>query len=425
MAGKMEPLPGTSDVWAPETAEWVKLENAAREVFSRYGYGELRTPIFERTAVFVRSIGDQTEVVQKEMYTFEDRGGRSLTLRPEGTAGVMRAIVNQGLAEGVEKRVFYMGPMFRGERPAAGRKRQFHQIGGEAVGRCSPVLDAECMAMLMHYLERIGVGQTRLLLNTRGTAEDRPAVCAGLADHFRPRIAEMCEDCQRRLETNVWRILDCKNEACRHGAATAPEIPGLLGETSRSFFAAVCRALDRLGVAYEADPKLVRGLDYYEHTVFEVVCDGENLGAQNAVAGGGRYRIELPGVKNAVPGVGFAAGVERLLLARGVLPGGEAMGLGEVDVYVAGLGEAGTVAGLELAQRLRRADWRVLAETEGRSLKAQLRTADKSGAGYVFILGEQELATGTVACKCLADSRQQVWKAEEAVECFRKWTKDI
>jgi len=319
MAAKMEPLPGTADIWEPETRQWVLLETVAREIFPRYGYGELRTPMFERTELFVRGIGDQTEVVQKEMYTFEDRGGRSLTLRPEGTAGIMRAIASQGLAEGEEKRVFYLGPMFRGERPAAGRRRQFHQVGVEAVGRNTPAMDAENIVMLMDYLEALEIPALRLLLNSRGTVADRALISRELQACFRPRQHDLCEDCRRRIDGNVWRVLDCKNPGCQAVIAAAPAIPELLSPESRRFFDQVCAVLAELGVAFEIAPRLVRGLDYYEHTVFEVICEGEHLGAQNAVAGGGRYSISLPGGGRPVAGVGFAAGMERLLLARGAI----------------------------------------------------------------------------------------------------------
>ena len=414
MSGQLEPLPGTSDIWEPEASQWVALENAARTVFSRYGYGELRTPIFERTDVFVRGIGDETEVVQKEMYTFEDRGGRSLTLRPEGTAGVMRAMANQGVGEGVERRVFYMGPMFRGERPAAGRRRQFHQIGVEAVGRVSPLMDAENIAMLADFLRTAGIPESRILLNTRGTAEDRPQVAAALREHFAPRLESLCEDCRRRLEGNIWRILDCKVPGCQPAIAAAPAIPDLLGEASKTFFKAVCETLDGLGVSYVIEPRLVRGLDYYEHTVFEVTSDVPSLGAQTAIAGGGRYRVGLPGINEPVAGVGFAAGVERLLLARGWTEQ-PAAGLGAVDVYVGGLGRVGLVAGMKLAAAIRQAGCRVLAEVEERSLKAQMRTANKVGAKVVLVQGGSELAAGTVLCKSMADSVQEMVPVTEAV----------
>lgn len=398
-----EPLPGTSDIWMPEVQEWLALERAAHDVFPRYGYYEVRTPIMERTDVFVRGLGGETEVVQKEMYTFDDRGGRSVTLRPEGTAGVMRAIAEHGLNPGEEQRVFYIGPMFRGERPAKGRKRQFHQIGVEAVGRCTPGQDAECIAMLVHFLAEVGVGDAKVKLNTRGTAEDRPAVDAALRDYFRTHASGMCEDCQRRVEGNVWRMLDCKNDPCQPVINGAPHILDLLSPASQAFFAEVCAHLDAMGVAYEVSHRLVRGLDYYEHTVFELSHHG--LGAQDALAGGGRYKIFLPGAKQPVEGVGYACGMERLLLAR------EALGVkSPVDlrpqVYVAGLGAAGVKAGLGIASGLRRAGFRVLAETGERSMKAQMRAANRCEARLTIIVGDNELARGVAVVKSMAEGTQ-------------------
>ncbi|MBT3287043.1 MAG: histidine--tRNA ligase [Victivallales bacterium] len=405
MASSTEPLPGTSDLWEPEVSDWRVLEDAARRVFGAYGYGELRPPIFERTDVFVRSIGTETEVVQKEMYTFEDRGGRSLTLRPEGTAGVIRAVANRGIGQGEEKRVFYMGPMFRGERPAAGRRRQFHQIGAEAVGPLDPVLDAECIAMFVQFLDEVGVTGSRVQLNTRGLGQDRAQVSAALREFFSPRIGEMCEDCQRRLDTNVWRMLDCKNEACQTIVIDAPKMIDLVCDESREFFSRVCGTLDGLGVDYELAPRLVRGLDYYIHTVFEVTHSG--LGAQDALAGGGRYTIVPPGGKKPLAGVGFAAGMERLLMARASL-GLETTEGTEADVYVVSLGADAVTPGLALAQCLRQSglDLRVRAETAGRSMKAQMRTANRLGARLVLIQGENELAEGVVLCKSMASSDQ-------------------
>ncbi|MFW5996724.1 MAG: histidine--tRNA ligase [Lentisphaeria bacterium] len=421
MAGKVKPLPGTADLWEPEVQEWLFLENKAREVLHCYGYGEVRTPILEKTDLFVRGLGDETEVVQKEMYTFEDRGGRSITLRPEGTAGIMRAIANVGLSQGEEKRVFSIGPMFRGERPAAGRRRQFHQIGVEAVGRCTPVMDAESIVMLLDYLAAVDITDTRLLLNTRGTAEDRKEVAPALEKYFRGHIETMCSDCQRRLEGNVWRILDCKNEECQPIIQNAPAIPELLGSDSKKFFEEVCRFLDRLGVSYELEPRLVRGLDYYEQTVFEVIHEGENLGAQNAVAGGGRYRISLPGSEKHISGVGFALGMERLMLARAPeLVGTEPAGMGKIDIFVGGKGENARVENLKLARELRENRYRVLVESENRSLKAQFRTADKVGATVVLLQAESELAKNVVACRNMDTAEQSECPREKIVD----WVKD-
>ena len=403
MAANTEPLPGTSDLWMPEVQEWLALEKAARDIFPRYGYNELRTPIIERTDVFVRGLGDETEVVQKEMYTFEDRGGRSISLRPEGTAGVMRAIAEHGLNPGEEQRVFYIGPMFRGERPAKGRKRQFHQVGVEAVGRCAPAMDAENIAMLVHFLAGIGIGDAKVKLNTRGTVEDRAAIDAALRLYFQGHAEAMCEDCRRRVAGNVWRILDCKNDLCQSVIEGAPHILDLVGEASRNFFSEVCKHLDAFGIDYEISHRLVRGLDYYEHTIFELTHHG--LGAQDALAGGGRYKIYLPGAKLPVEGVGFACGMERLLLAR------EALGVKSPDdscpqIYVVGLGAEGVLEGLRIAQVLRKAGFRVLAETGERGMRAQMRAANKAGVRFAVIIGENEVASGTASIKDMTTSEQ-------------------
>jgi histidyl-tRNA synthetase len=407
-----EPLPGTADIWEPEVLDWIELEDSARDVFHRYSYCELRTPIFERSDVFIRNLGDETDVVQKEMYSFQDRGGRNLSLRPEGTAGVIRAVAYRGLEQGEEARVFYFGPMFRGERPAAGRRRQFHQMGVEAVGNDSPWMDAECIAMLSHYLERLGIRGSRVMLNTRGTPADRPKVSAALVDYFTPQAPAMCEDCQRRLSTNVWRMLDCKNPACQSIAEQAPKIIDLISEDSRQFFTRVTQGLQDLGVSFELAPRLVRGLDYYIHTVFEVTHPG--LGAQDALAGGGRYRIELPGSKKPVEGIGFAAGMERLLMARASL-GLQAQAKAEADVMILSLGEGALLPGLQLTQQLRqsRNDLRIKADFSGRSLKAQLRGANKAGARLALIRGDNELAQNIVLCRDMHSSEQESVPCDE------------
>ena len=412
MSTATEPLPGTSDIWDPEVLGWAELESITRDILGRYGYQELRTPVFERTEVFVRNLGNETDVVQKEMYTFEDRGGRSLTLRPEGTAGVMRAMANLGLGPGEERRVFYMGPMFRGERPSAGRRRQFHQVGVEAVGCHSPWMDAEVISMLVNYLDALGLNGARVHLNTRGLPEARPAVAEALREYFRPHLSQMCEDCRRRFETNVWRMLDCKQEACHRLALGAPHIAELMGEESRAYFRDVCDGLEKLGVSYEVNPRLVRGLDYYIHTVFEITHPA--LGSDDALAGGGRYRMTMPGSSTPIEGIGFAAGVERLLMTRAGL-GLAPQPLPMADLYLIAAGQEAIPAGLQLAGELRRAGLggRVLADVTGRSLKAQFRSANKSGATKVLILGENELKNGTVTLKEMADGSQRTLSREE------------
>ncbi|MBQ6352999.1 MAG: histidine--tRNA ligase [Lentisphaeria bacterium] len=410
------PPPGTADIFEDEASEWRFLENSAREVFSRYGYGELRTPVFEYTELFQRGLGGETEVVQKEMYTFADRGGRSLTLRPEGTAGVMRALSNTDVLNGVEQRVYYMGPMFRGERPAAGRRRQFHQIGVENVGRCAPLLDAECLAMLRAFLARVGLADAELVINTRGVREDRPAAEKVLREYFSRHIGEMCDDCRTRLERNIWRILDCKQEACGKVIAGAPEYLEYFSAASREYFSEVCRALDALGVEYRVEPRLVRGLDYYVHTVFELTHPA--LGAQTAIAGGGRYELFLPGQNRPVPGVGFAAGVERLLLARQAL---EKTNTAEnAAVYLVGLTPEMRIANLALANKLREAGLKVALELEERSFKAQLRGANRSGARIAVIRGEDEAARGVAVVKNMADGSQCELPADQLFEHIRR-----
>ncbi|MFO7821729.1 MAG: histidine--tRNA ligase [Lentisphaeria bacterium] len=419
MAAKMEPVPGTDDIWEPEVLEWQRLENVARQVFRRYGYGELRTPVFERTDVFVRGIGDETEVVQKEMYTFEDRGGRSLTLRPEGTAGTMRAIANQGIAQGEEKRVFCIGPMFRGERPAAGRKRQFHQISVEAVGKCTPVLDAECITMLVDYLGNIGLTDINIQLNSRGTLEDRQRIAPQLQEFFQKHKKSLCDDCRRRIDTNVWRILDCKNAECQALIEQSPPIPELLSEASKEYFDRVCGLLNALGISYNLNPRLVRGLDYYEHTVFEITSEAEGLGAQNALAGGGRYLINLPGSKKPVQGVGFGIGMERLLLALHPEKR-EPRGMGKVEVFVAGRGEKSQAERMHLAQELREAGVAVVAEHEDRSLKAQFRTANRLEAALVLIQAEEEISKQSVSCKDMRNSEQDECPRDQVLGWVKK-----
>ncbi len=398
------PPPGTADIFPAEALRWQRLESVARAVFSRYGYGELRTPMFEYTEVFQRGLGDDTEVVQKEMYTFLDRGGRSLTLRPEGTAGVMRSLLNTDVLNGVEQRVYYQGSMFRGERPAAGRRREFHQIGVENVGRIAPELDAENIAMLMHFLEELGITGASLRLNTRGVMADRGPAGEMLRAYFLPHLGTMCPDCQTRFQRNIWRILDCKQQACRDVVAGVPDYLAAYSADSRQYFERVLRALDALKVPYEEDRFLVRGLDYYVHTVFEVTHSA--LGGQSAVAGGGRYEVFLPEASRPAPGVGFAAGVERLLMVQDALGAGEIPAEG-ADIYLIGLGEAARMANLSLSAELRRQGLRVELEVEDKSFKAQMRGANRSCARKTLIRGEDELARKMVVLKEMSDGSQQ------------------
>ena len=404
MSTNSAPPPGTGDIFPEEAVSWLALENTARRIFSLYGYGEIRTPVFEYTEVFQRGLGNETEVVQKEMYTFEDRGGRSLTLRPEGTAGVMRALSGTDVMNGVENRVYYIGPMFRGERPSAGRRRQFHQIGVENVGRMAPALDAESIVMLCHFLNEIGASGFKLLLNTRGIQEDRKPAEDALREHFAPRVSSMCEDCRNRLERNVWRILDCKQPECQAHIACAPDGASLFAAPSREYFDKVCTILSSQNIDFTVDPRLVRGLDYYVHTVFELTHTG--LGGQNAIAGGGRYELNLPGLNRPVCGVGFAAGMERLLMVQEAMKVPRETISGPV-LYLVSLGEKALAYNRKLADTLRHRGIAVALEAEEKSMKSQMRSADRLKAKNVLIVGDSELESGSAILKSMADGSQQ------------------
>ena len=395
--------PGTSDIFPEESAEWEFIEQKASEVFELYGYGELRTPIMEFTELFQRGIGGETDVVKKEMYTFLDKGGRSLTLRPEGTAGVMRALAGTDVMNGSEKRVYYIGPMFRGERPAAGRKRQFHQIGVENAGTVSPAADAESIAMLMHFLEAVEITGAKLLINTRGSFDDRKPAEELLRNFFSNHIESLCSDCKERIDRNIWRILDCKNHVCSSIIEELPDVTEAFSKDSRDYFKQVCSILDVLNVEYEVAPRLVRGLDYYAHTVFELTHEG--LGAQNAIAGGGRYEVNIPGMKRSVKGVGFAAGIERLIMVR------EALKVPEKQpeppkVFLVSLGEDAFMKNMKTADNLRKSGISCIAELETKSMKAQLRAANRNKTSFALIRGENELEKGVMVCRNLKTGDQ-------------------
>lgn len=402
MSSVQQPVQGMSDIAAPEVALWQRLEALARETLARYGFEELRTPVVEFEAVFTRSLGATTDVVQKEMYVFE-KGGRRLCLRPEGTAGVMRHAAGLGAAESDGARWYYVGPMFRSERPQAGRKRQFHQCGVECLEPPSPLVDAEILALQVDLLRAWGLDDCTVRLNTRGESGGQEAVAAGLRAALAPRTAELCEDCQRRISENVLRVLDCKNDACQAIVATLPPGTDFMSAESRDYLAQVAGHLEALGVAHRIDPRLVRGLDYYEHTVWEI--SSAALGAQNAVAGGGRYRMRL-GERELV-GVGFAIGLERVV---GVL---QALGRAQalippppLLVWLVGLGDEATRQNLALMQTLRAAGL-ACRMAFGGSMKSQMRAANHAGAAWAVIRGDNELAQGVVALKDLASGVQE------------------
>ena len=397
-----QPVQGMSDLASPEIALWQMIESRARAVFRVYGFEEVRTPVLEHTKIFVRSLGDTTEVVQKEMYTFEDRGGRSLTLRPEGTAGVMRYLAGAGeLAQSA--RLFYMGPMFRAERPQAGRKRQFHQIGAESMGESCAAADAECIALQTNLLAEWGLKNCVVQINTRGTRADRPVVAAKLQEALKPHLAGLCEDCRRRCDSNVLRVLDCKQAACREIVRGLPPVTDFMAPESRAYLQEVLDCLKRLSIEVQVNPLLVRGLDYYEHTVWEITHPA--LGAQDALAGGGRYRIRIG--DQDIEGVGFALGVERVIMAlegEGIRP---EQFIEPAQVWLVSQGEAAFRENLLLAMTLRRRGISCQLDLTGRSMKAQMRMAGKSGAPQVIIRGDQEMEKGTFLLKDMKQGTQE------------------
>ena len=412
---------GMKDILPPESARWTALEAAFRAHAERYGYREIRTPLLERTELFARAVGETTDIVEKEMYTFTDRSGESLTVRPEGTASVVRAFLahRPGAGEG-PVRLFYIGPMFRHERPQRGRMRQFHQMGAELFGTDAPYADAEVMAFLHGFLKGSGLDGVSLEVNSLGDPECRPAYLARLTEYLAARDGELCDDCRRRRERNPLRVLDCKAERCIRATAGAPSIHDSLCGPCRDHFAAVEAALSTAGVPFSRNPRMVRGLDYYRRTTFEFVIPG--MGAQNTVAAGGRYDglAELLGGKERVPAIGFAIGVERLLMLLG--EGGEvAPG---ADVFLVTTSATLLPEAFRLKMELVRSGVRADMDYEGRSLKSQFRRADRSGAKVVLVLGEEEGRRGAVGYRDMAKGIQEEIPAEEAMRRLRGHLKE-
>ncbi|MBO2519584.1 MULTISPECIES: histidine--tRNA ligase [Limnochorda] len=405
---------GTRDLLPDELRIWHVVEERARELFRLHGYAEIRTPLLEATELFVRGIGEGTDLVSKEMYTFTDRGGRSLTLRPEGTASVVRAYLEHRLESGPQPvKVYYLGPMFRYERPQAGRYRQFHQLGAEVLGTQDPAADAETILIPYDLYQSLGLQGLDLRLNSIGCPNCRPRYREALLDYLRPRVERLCPSHQRNWEANPLRVLDCKSEACRAATAEAPETTAFLCEVCADHFAAVRRYLERLQVPYRVDSRLVRGLDYYTKTVFEITA--ESLGAQDAVAGGGRYDglvQELGGPS--VPAVGFASGLDRVILTLQR----QGTDLGQArppEVFVAAAGQGVQEAARILAFRLRRAGIAAATEYGDRSLKAQMKVAGRTGAQWVVVVGEAEWAQGQVVLREMATGAQQIVDAGQLI----------
>ena len=399
-AMKFQSIRGFKDILPGEIEAVQRLERAARSVFESFGFSEIRIPMLEVTELFARGIGAATDIVEKEMYTFEDRDGKKITLRPEGTAPVVRAYIEHQLSQKAPvAKLYYLGPMFRHERPQAGRFRQFYQVGVEALGTDRPAMDVEVLAMLMAVLQRVGVTEVRLELNSLGDSACRPHYRKTLKAYFKTHLAELCEDCRRRYETNPMRILDCKKEGCRAVAAKAPSPLDHLCADCLAHFQQVKDGLNRLKIPFVVNERLVRGLDYYTRTAFEVTTT--KLGAQNAVAAGGRYDglvEELGGPPT--PAIGFAMGVERIatLMERIATP--------TPDVFFALLGEEALRQLLPAIVRLRGLGVRIEMDYSGGGLKKQMGLSDKLGARYTLIVGENELKSGKAILRNMSDKSQ-------------------
>ena len=405
---------GTKDILPDTVGDWLYVEDNIRSLCRRFGYQEIRTPMFEHTELFQRGIGEGTDVVDKEMYTFTDRGDRSITLRPENTASAVRAYLQNKLyAENALTKLFYIGSMFRYDRPQAGRMREFHQFGVEAIGESNPAVDAEIILLAMKLLQGLGLNDLELYINSVGCPTCRAKYRTMLQDFFRDKLDDLCEDCRSRFDRAPMRILDCKKDAEKPYMKDAPKITDCLCDECSDHFQKLQKHLTKAGVKFELDPRLVRGLDYYTKTAFEVKYPP--LGAQSAVAGGGRYDglIEEMG-GNPTPAVGFATGLERVLLAlekQGLLPDKNR----SVDVYVVALGEAAQEEAFKLVMELRDAGFSAAVDYAGRSMKAQMKQANKLGAKFAAIMGDDELSEGVVMLRDMAGSEQEKVPVNELI----------
>ncbi len=406
---------GTKDILPDTVGEWTYVEQKIRDLCSRYGYREIRTPMFEHTELFHRGIGEGTDVVDKEMYTFKDRGDRSITLRPENTASAVRAYLQNKLyGDSSLTKLFYIGSMFRYDRPQAGRMREFHQFGIEALGEENPAVDAEVILLAVDFLRSLGLKDLELSLNSVGCPSCRPVYRKALQDYFRDKLDDLCDDCKDRFDRSPLRILDCKVDADKPFMKDAPRITDCLCDACQDHFHMVQEYLSHAGISFQLDPRLVRGLDYYTKTAFEIKY--APLGAQSAVAGGGRYDglIEEIGGKP-TPAVGFATGLERVLLAlekQGLLPEQDR----KIDGFVIALGDAAQFPAFGLLEKLRRAGLKVGMDYAGRSMKAQMKQANKAGARYALIIGEEEVKESCVQLKNMANSEQQKVSFDNIVE---------
>lgn len=410
---KYTALKGMRDVLPAESYRWQFFEYVVRDLCAAYNIREIRTPIVEHTALFLRGVGDTTDIVQKEMYTFEDKGGRSITMKPEGTAGAVRAMIEHGLFNDAQPtKMFYLySPTYRYERPQAGRLREHHQFGVEVFGSKEASTDAELISLVLNLLERLGIGDLSLNINSIGCPACRPVYNQKLKEYYATHIENMCHDCKERYEKNPLRLLDCKEEYCTQISKDAPSMLEYLCEDCKTHFEVLQDCLDALGIAYQIDPGIVRGLDYYTKTVFEVISN--HIGSQGTVCGGGRYDalVETCGGPD-MPGVGFGMGMERILLVM------EAQGVEipeprRCDVFVATFKDGKRA--LEICERLRHVNVRADYDPLMRSMKAQMRHAEKMGAAIVLIEGEDERNAGAIQIKVMEDGTQQRVDFEEAM----------
>ena len=396
-------IKGMNDILPEDVATWQFLEQKARDIFGTYGCQEIRVPVVEKTELFCRSIGETTDIVEKEMYTFNDKSDHSLTLRPEGTAPVMRSFIQHKLFNNDQvNKLYYMGPMFRYERPQKGRYRQFHQIGAEIIGIDNPRIDAQVLAMLSHYFEAVGIKDVSLQINSLGCPACRPAYRDTLIEFLQQRIEQLCPDCQRRCSSNPLRVLDCKSKTCQAATTDAPSVLDHLCQECDDHFSAVQQHLDLIDTTYTINNRMVRGLDYYTKTTFEMVTN--NLGSQNAVAAGGRYDGLIEDLGGpALPGIGFAMGVERLALLLGT----DAIKPSTPKLFIATMGSAAEELAFTLLHNLQQQGIFAEMDFSGKSLKAQLRRANKLQCAYTLFLGENELAEGNAQLKNMQNSEQK------------------
>ena len=410
---------GTKDIYGSYMEEWQRVEQVMRELCSDFGIKEIRIPIFEHTELYLRGVGETTDIVQKEMYTFKDKADRSITLRPEGTAGVARSFIEHGMYNNPQPtRRFYIGPMFRYENTQKGRQRQFHQFGVEMLGSYSPALDAEAISVVAELLKRLGIKDVGLRINSLGCNECRQRYNTALKEYIGSNIDKLCDDCKSRFDKNPLRVLDCKEESCQKIIAEAPVVLDYLDDECKEHFETVKAILDDMGIKYTVDEKIVRGLDYYTRTVFEFVANG--IGAQGTVCGGGRYDNLIAECGGQPMGcAGFAVGIERLLLMLEA-QNGEFKETNEMDIYIGSIGKEGLVKSQGIAYRMRSEGIRAEGDSVGRSVKAQMKYANKIGAKYSVILGDNEIAEDTANLKNMETGEQEQIKVSELVEIMKK-----